>query len=112
MGAGKGKVSKDQEPRRIPGAARDLDSLFAAVAALRELAADTSKKQDSARVYDFSIRWGTMLAGRLERLAHYHGRGELRPRERERYERLRTELRDALPAMRELGLARPAVPLK
>ncbi|HWR48195.1 MAG TPA: hypothetical protein VN327_11380 [Pseudonocardiaceae bacterium] len=93
------------------GVDADLDLMFAAVTALRELASDPDKAQDSARVYDFSIRWGTLLHGRLERLAYYHGRGELAPQEQERYQALRSELRLSLPLVERLGLARPRVAL-
>lgn len=96
---------------RTVAAGADLDLLFAHVEALRELAADSAKARDSARVYDFGIRWGTLLAGRLERLAHYHCRGELRPDDRARYDALRAELRDVLPLAERLGLARPTVAL-
>jgi hypothetical protein len=95
----------------VRGVDADLDLMFAVVRALRELASDPDKAQDSARVYDFSIRWGTLLHGRLERLAYYHGRGELAPDEQERYQALRVELRDSLPLVERLGLARPSVAL-
>jgi hypothetical protein len=93
----------------VVGADADLDLMFAKVKALRELASEPEAAQDSARVYDFSIRWGTMLHGRLERLAYYHGRGELAPDEQARYESLRGELREVLPLLKRLGLARPKV---
>lgn len=96
--------------RTVAGDA-DLDLLLAHVKALRELAADPEKARDSARVYDFSIRWGALLAGRLERLAHYHSRGELPPGDQTRYDVLRAELRDVLPLAERLGLARPTVAL-
>ena len=56
-----------------PGIDRDLDMIFAETNALRELAADPKEANDGARVYDFSIRWGTLMSGRLERLEHYPG---------------------------------------
>lgn len=93
------------------GLDNDLDLLFAQVQALRELASDPEKAQESAAVYSFSIPWGTMLSGRLERLAYYHSRGELAPDERARYDSLRAELREALPLVERLSLARPSVPL-
>lgn len=96
---------------RVTGVDADIDLLFALVAALRELADDPRRVHDSPRVYAFSIRWGALVFGRLERLAYYHGRGELTGEEKIRYDLLRGELRDAVPQMRQLGLARPAVPL-
>ncbi|MBV9312689.1 MAG: hypothetical protein JO100_02890 [Pseudonocardia sp.] len=89
----------------------DLDLLFDQVKQLLELACDPDKAHDSARVYDFSIRWGTFLRGRLERLAYYHNRAALSADEQARYQALRTELRRALPLVEQLGLARPNVAL-
>lgn len=96
---------------RVRGVDADLDLMFAALKALRELASDPNKARQRGRVYDFSIRWGTLLHGRLERLAYYDGRGELAPDEQERYQALRSELRHSLPLVERLGLARPRVVL-
>lgn len=104
-------MSDELTSNRTAAAEADLDLLFAHVEALRELAAEPAKARDSARVYDFSIRWGALLAGRLERLAHYHSRGELGPGDQTRYDVLRAELRDVLPLAERLGLARPTVAL-
>lgn len=92
---------------RVAGIDADLDLLFAQLKALRELAADPEKSHDSARIYDFSIRWGTLIHGRLERLAYYHDRAALTPDEQTRYQTLRSELRGALPLIDQLGLVRP-----
>ena len=62
----------------VVGVTGDIDLIRAQVNALRELASDPDKAKDSARVYAFSIRWGVLLAGRVERLGYYHRRGELR----------------------------------
>jgi len=105
-------VSDESSTSRVAGIHVDLDLLFAHVKALRELASDPDQSHNSARVYDFSIRWGTLLYGRLERLAYYHRRGELAPDERARYESLRCELREVLPLVERLGLARPRVALE
>jgi hypothetical protein len=101
-----------EEPAKghVPGVDADLDLMIAVVKALRDLTSDPDKAQDSARVYDFSIRWGTLLHGRLERLAYYHGRGELTPQQQERYQALCTQLRHSLPLIERLGLARPGLP--
>lgn len=101
----------ESEIGRVVGADADLDVLFSQVAALRELASDPAQMQDSVRVYDFSIRWGTFLSGRLQRLAHYSGQGELDLSEHARYDALLEELRDAMPLVERLGLARPNVVL-
>lgn len=104
-------MSDEPASSRVVAAHADLDLMFAQVTALRELASDPDKAQDSARVYDFSIRWGTLVHGRLERLAYYHGRGELTLDEQARYESLRRELREALPLLERFGLARPSAAL-
>ncbi|WP_433501169.1 hypothetical protein ACQP1K_13170 [Sphaerimonospora sp. CA-214678] len=96
---------------RVAGVAADLDMLFGEVEALRELAGDPQASADQARVYDFSIRWGTLLAGRLPRLEHYYRNGGLTPDERARYDALRVALREALPMVERLGIARPSIPL-
>jgi hypothetical protein len=95
----------------VVGVTGDIDLIRAQVTALRELASDPDKAPDSARVYDFSIRWGVLLSGRLERLAYYHRRGELTQDEQARYAELRSELREVLPLVERLGLGRPAVSL-
>jgi hypothetical protein len=92
---------------RVAGVDADLDLLFDQVKELRELAGEPDKAHDSARVYDFSVRWGTFLRGRLERLAYYHSRAALTPDQQARYQALCTELRQALPVVERLGLARP-----
>ena len=61
-----------------PGIERDLEMLFTATEALRELASDPDKAQDGARIYDFNVRWGTLMSGRLIRLEHYYRGGSLR----------------------------------
>lgn len=104
-------MREESASNRVPGVDADLDLMIAAVKALRELASDPDKAQDGARVYDFSIRWGTLLHGRLERLAYYHGRGELTPQQQERYQGLCAQLRHSLPLIERLGLARPSVVL-
>lgn len=104
-------MSHESPSSRVVGVDADLDLAFAHVKALRELASDPGKAKDSALVYDFSIRWGTLLHGRLERLAYYHSQGRLAPGERARYDLLRDELRGVAPLAERLGLARPALVL-
>ena len=87
---------------RAKGIDRDLDVLFAHVRTLREVHADPKAGREG--VYDFAVRWGTYLSGRLPRLQHYYARDELTPAERERYEALLTELRDVLPLVDDLDL--------
>lgn len=84
----------------------DLDLLGEQIAALRELAEDP----DEDRVYDFSIRWGALVAGRLQRLDYYYRRAEeLTAAERKQYEMLVGELRDVAPLLDRLHLAQPKI---
>ena len=93
-----------------PGVDRDLELLAEVLAELRELAPDPVASEDGTRVYDFSIRWGTLLSGRLKRLEHYRRAGELAAGQRRRYRELRDELWEATPLAVGLGLGEPAVP--
>ncbi|MGH3145809.1 MAG: hypothetical protein ACRDTR_08410 [Rubrobacter sp.] len=95
-----------------PGIDGDLDMIFDGVGALRELASDPDEAQDGARVYDFSIRWGVLVSGRLERLEHYYRAEELAEEGERRYRELRRELQDAMPQIERLGITRPTVPLE
>ena len=92
-----------------PGINRDIGMISAGVEELRKLASDQQKAQDGARIYDFSIRWGVLMSGRLQRLDHYHQAGELTQDQEHRYGELREELRDAAPQAERLGLARPNI---
>ncbi|RCG21382.1 hypothetical protein DTL70_18250 [Streptomyces diacarni] len=96
-------------PRPVSGITADLDRAFAVLRQLRELAGDPAAARDDERVYDFSIRWGTLLSGRLERLAHYAARGELTGEQAKRYQELRARLRDAASSAARLDLADPGV---
>ncbi|WP_169984246.1 MULTISPECIES: hypothetical protein [unclassified Microbispora] len=104
-------MTQQTHKTRVAGVDADLDMLFNRVGELRELASDPERPPDGGRVYDFRVRWGIAIAGRLERLAHYHARGRLAPDERVRYEALRARLREALPLMDRLPVPRPRVPL-
>ncbi len=101
------------EPRAIPVAVDDdISRIAAEIAALRKLASDPEKAEDGARVYDFSIRWGVLLSGRLKRLEHYYRLGQLTEGQESRYRELRREFREAMPLIERLGLGRPRVPLE
>lgn len=97
----------DRTTPAVVGAGRDLDLLFEQVRCLRELAENPELSSDSDRVYDFGIRWGVLLAGRLPRLAYYSGKGALSAVEQARFDRLRAELRQVLPVIERLSLAKP-----
>ncbi|WP_204286824.1 hypothetical protein [Microbispora amethystogenes] len=96
---------------RVAGADADLDMVSGLLDELRELASASGRSRDQGRIYDFRVRWGIAIAGRLERLAHYHAAGALAPDERVRYEALRARLRESLPLMDRLAVPRPRVPL-
>jgi hypothetical protein len=85
--------------------------VFAGVDGLRELASG-SEAEDGGRIYDFSIRWGTLMSGRLKRLEHYYRAGDLTDEQAQRYRDLRRELRDAMRLAESLGVSRPTVPLE
>jgi hypothetical protein len=57
--------------------------------------------------YDFSIRWGTALAGRLPRLVHYSSRGLLEKADERRFQALCDELRGLSELIDRIGLAQP-----
>jgi hypothetical protein len=95
-----------------PGIDKDLGMLFAELRALRELASDPAGSEDGARVYDFSIRWGVLMSGRLKRLEHYYRAGELTEDQKRRYRELRRDLKEAVPLTERLGIGRPTVPLE
>lgn len=100
-----------EEPHDTPaGIGADLEMIFAELRALGELASDPEKSGDEWRVYDFSIRWGALMSGRLLRLEHYHQAGELAGEHKRRYQRLRQDLRAARPEIERLGLTLPRVP--
>jgi hypothetical protein len=64
---------------------------------------------DAGEKYDFSIRWGTALAGRLPRLVHYSSRGLLAETDERRFEALCDELRGLSDLIDRIGLAQPVL---
>ena len=95
-----------------PGVDADLGMVGSAIEALRDLALDYDKAQDGDKVYDFSIKWGVLLSGRLKRLEHYYRVGNLTGDQRSHYRELRRDLKDSFPLMERLGLGKPRVPLE
>ena len=95
-----------------PGIDADLSMVSAGIGALRELASDPEGAEDAGKVYDFSIRWGILMSGRLLRIEHYHRAGELTDEQERRYRELRRELGEAMPLIERLGIARQTVPLE
>lgn len=58
-------------------------------------------------IYDLSVRWGTALAGRLPRIAHYSSIGVLDEADERRFQSLCDELRAVSPLIERFKLARP-----
>lgn len=102
----------DEHGAGPPGIDGDLGMVAAEIAALRSLDADPEKSNDSARIYDFSIRWGVLMSGRLKRIEHYYRTEELTGDQTRRYRNLRSELKEAGEQIERLGLTRPTVPLE
>ena len=99
----------DRTTTAVAGADHDLDLLFAQLQRLHELAGNPDLTADSDQVYDFGIWWGVMMAGRLPRLTYYSGKGALPAAEQARFDRLRSELRQATPMIERLSLAKPSL---
>ena len=57
--------------------------------------------------YDFSIRWGTALAGRLRRLVYYSSQGMLSESDERRFQSLSTELQGLSELIDRFELAHP-----
>lgn len=95
-----------------PGIDKDLSMIAAETAALRELASDPAGSKDGARIYDFSIRWGALMSGRLKRLEYYYRAGDLTEDQERRYRDLRRELKEVTSLTERLGIGRPTVPLE
>jgi hypothetical protein len=89
----------------------DVEFLSEQLEKLRELG--QQKEADDAfgdeDIYDFSVRWGTALSGRLPRLVHYSSLGLLDEADQRRFESLREELRRVSDLAEELGLPRPVL---
>ncbi|MEB3982140.1 hypothetical protein OQ968_12785 [Mycobacterium sp. 663a-19] len=86
----------------------DVELITAQIDALKELA----KKDDAEAIsegerYDFSIRWGTVLAGRLRRLVHYSSLGRLAAADERRLRALCDELRGLSRLIDRFRLAHP-----
>lgn len=102
------RVERRPAPTRDPsGVVNDLDQAFAEVAALRALDGSEERRYDESRVYDASIRWGALVAGRLHRLALLHHRGAMSDEQRSRYTELEVELAELSPVLDRLGLPDP-----
>ncbi|MFZ1162592.1 hypothetical protein [Mycobacterium sp.] len=83
----------------------DVEWLTEQIEALKQLGL-LDEVSDSQK-YDFSIRWGTALAGRLPRLLHYSSRGLLDETDERRFQALCDELRGMAGLIDRFGLAQP-----
>ncbi|MGE2814453.1 hypothetical protein ACQI5H_04805 [Mycobacterium heidelbergense] len=86
----------------------DVELITGQIKALKEL----GKKDDEEAIsegqrYDFSIRWGTVLAGRLRRLVHYSSLGRLDHADERRFQALCDELRALSHLIDRFRLAQP-----
>lgn len=83
----------------------DVEWLTEQILALKQLGRQDDV--DDGQRYDFSIRWGTALAGRLPRLVHYSSRGLLADADERRFQALCDELRGLTDLIDRIGVARP-----
>jgi hypothetical protein len=83
----------------------DVEWLTEQIQALKQLG-QKGEVSDGEK-YDFSIRWGTALAGRLPRLMHYSSRGLLDDADERRVQALCDELRGLSNLIDRIGLAQP-----
>jgi hypothetical protein len=83
----------------------DVEWLTEQIQVLKQLG--QQDEVDEGEKYDFSIRWGTALAGRLPRLVHYSSRGLLDEADERRFQALCDELRALSDLIDRIGLAQP-----
>lgn len=83
----------------------DVEWLSEQIQALKQLG--QHREVTDGEKYDFSIRWGTALAGRLPRLVHYSSRGLLGEADERRFQALCDELRGLSDLIDRIGLAQP-----
>jgi hypothetical protein len=87
----------------------DVEFLSEQLERLKELGAQNPDRDQMSDedVYDLSVRWGTALAGRLARMAHYSSCGLLAEADQRRFQTLCEELREASPLIERFKLVRP-----
>jgi hypothetical protein len=83
----------------------DVERLTEQITALKKLGENNSV--DDGQIYDFSVRWGSALAGRLRRLVYYNASGLLNEADERRYQSLCDELRSVSALVERFGIARP-----
>ncbi|OBK44597.1 hypothetical protein [Mycobacterium sp. 1081908.1] len=86
----------------------DVELITGQIRALKDLATqDDEEPISEGQRYDFSIRWGTVLAGRLRRLVHYSSLGRLTDTDERTFDALRHELRSLSHLIERFRLAQP-----
>ena len=85
----------------------DVELVNEQIKALKELGGQGQVSE--VQRYDFSIRWGTILAGRLRRLVHYSSLGMLDDADEHRFHALCAELRSLSDLIDRFRLARPVL---
>jgi len=83
----------------------DFELLNEQIQALRQLG--DKDELEEGESYDFSIRWGAALAGRLRRLVHYSAQGILSEADERRFQSLCDELRRLSELIDRFDLAHP-----
>lgn len=88
----------------------DVELITEQIRALKELGEkDNAEPITEGQRYDFSIRWGTVLAGRLRRLVHYSDVGRLGDADERRFRELCDELRALTDLIDRFRLAQPVL---
>lgn len=88
----------------------DVELIAHQIGALKELGRQDDREPiTEGQRYDFSIRWGTVLAGRMRRLVHYSALGRLGDHDERRFRELCEELRTVSGLIDRFRLARPTV---
>lgn len=105
MGTRRGVAPHDGTPVNIDD---DVAFLTEQIDALKRLG--QRDDVDDEEVYDLNIRWGTALAGRLPRVAHYSSLGQLGEDDQRRFGSLCDQLRELSPLIERFDLTRPKLP--
>ncbi|WP_253900443.1 hypothetical protein [Mycobacterium asiaticum] len=85
----------------------DLEFLGEQIEALKRLGQRDAVSD--GEIYDFSIRWGTALAGRLPRLVHFSSLNMLDEVGQRKFESLCAELRALSAPISRFNLAQPEI---
>lgn len=94
-----------EQTHRVVSIDDDVELITEQINGLKELAAQGQVSEGQR--YDFSIRWGTILAGRLRRLTHYSSLGMLDDTDESRFADLCAELRTLSDLITRFRLASP-----